>query len=142
MERYCSIFPLALNSYTIMALHFARPVDILFLMRGSPQSPNAIRDETSHTTATKVARVRFHPCSRIDRAFIVPLCLVKLPAHKLRLWDIPKSQCFWLLRSWRNRFYPRARLREGQTVTIDLTDYPLPPVEQILGFLVWMVQNG
>lgn len=31
---------------------------------------------------------------------------------------------------------------EGQTVTIDLTDYPLPPVEQILGVLVWMVQNG
>ena len=31
---------------------------------------------------------------------------------------------------------------EEQTVTIDLTDYPLPPVEQILGFLVWMVQNG
>lgn len=29
----------------------------------------------------------------------------------------------------------------GQTVTIDLTDYPLPPVEQILGFLVWMVQQ-
>lgn len=28
---------------------------------------------------------------------------------------------------------------EEQTVTIDLTDYPLPPVEQILGFLVWMV---
>ena len=27
---------------------------------------------------------------------------------------------------------------EGQTVTIDLTDYPLPPVEQILSFLVWM----
>jgi hypothetical protein len=31
---------------------------------------------------------------------------------------------------------------EGQTVTIDLTDYPLPPVEQILGKLVWMVENG
>ncbi|BAZ00925.1 hypothetical protein NIES37_49230 [Tolypothrix tenuis PCC 7101] len=31
---------------------------------------------------------------------------------------------------------------EGQTVTIDLNDYPLPPVEQILGKLVWMVQNG
>ncbi|MEQ9235788.1 hypothetical protein [Coleofasciculus sp. E2-BRE-01] len=31
---------------------------------------------------------------------------------------------------------------EGQSVVIDLTDYPLPPVEQILGFLVWMVQNG
>ena len=29
---------------------------------------------------------------------------------------------------------------EGTHVTIDLTDYPLPPVEQILGFLVWMVQ--
>ena len=28
---------------------------------------------------------------------------------------------------------------EGQTVTIDLIDYPLPPVEQILSFLVWMV---
>lgn len=30
---------------------------------------------------------------------------------------------------------------EGNTVTIDLTDYPLPPVDQILGFLVWMIQN-
>ncbi|NET54972.1 MAG: hypothetical protein F6K47_01825 [Symploca sp. SIO2E6] len=30
---------------------------------------------------------------------------------------------------------------EGQFVTIDLRDYPLPPVEQILGFLIWMVQN-
>ncbi|MFB2979371.1 hypothetical protein [Microseira sp. BLCC-F43] len=28
----------------------------------------------------------------------------------------------------------------GNEVTIDLTIYPLPPVEQILGFLVWMVQ--
>ncbi len=31
---------------------------------------------------------------------------------------------------------------ENLCVTIDLTDYPLPPVEQILGFLVWMVQEG
>lgn len=31
---------------------------------------------------------------------------------------------------------------EGQTVTIDVRDYPLPPVEIILGMLVWMVQNG
>lgn len=31
---------------------------------------------------------------------------------------------------------------EGQTVTIDLIDYPLPPVEQILGFLVWMMQEA
>lgn len=30
----------------------------------------------------------------------------------------------------------------GKTVTIDLTDYPLPPVEPILGFLVWMLQQG
>jgi hypothetical protein len=30
---------------------------------------------------------------------------------------------------------------EGKTVMIDLTDYPLPPVEQILGILVWMVQE-
>ncbi len=29
---------------------------------------------------------------------------------------------------------------EGKTVTLDLKDYPLPPVEQILGFLVWMLQ--
>jgi hypothetical protein len=29
---------------------------------------------------------------------------------------------------------------EEQTVTIDLSDYPLPPVEQILGFLIWIVQ--
>ena len=31
---------------------------------------------------------------------------------------------------------------EGQTATIDLTDYPLPPVERILGFLVWMAMDG
>ncbi|NEP59330.1 MAG: hypothetical protein F6K31_20330 [Symploca sp. SIO2G7] len=31
---------------------------------------------------------------------------------------------------------------EGKTVTIDLTDYLLPPVEQIMGMLVWMVQNS
>ena len=31
---------------------------------------------------------------------------------------------------------------EGNTVTIDLSDYPLPPVDQILGFLVWMVQQS
>jgi hypothetical protein len=31
---------------------------------------------------------------------------------------------------------------EGQTVTLDLTDYPLPPVETILSFLVWMTQEG
>jgi hypothetical protein len=31
---------------------------------------------------------------------------------------------------------------EGQTVMIDLTDYPLPPVDPILGFFVWMVQQG
>jgi hypothetical protein len=30
---------------------------------------------------------------------------------------------------------------EDNLVTIDLIDYPLPPIEQILGFLVWMVQN-
>jgi hypothetical protein len=28
-----------------------------------------------------------------------------------------------------------------KTVTIDLTDYPLPPVDQILGFLVWMIRD-
>lgn len=31
---------------------------------------------------------------------------------------------------------------EGSAVTVDLTDYPFPPVAQILGFLVWMVQMG
>lgn len=31
---------------------------------------------------------------------------------------------------------------EANQVTIDLTDYPLPPVDLILGFLVWMVQEG
>ena len=31
---------------------------------------------------------------------------------------------------------------EEQTVTIDLSDYPLPPVEQILGFLMWILQSG
>lgn len=31
---------------------------------------------------------------------------------------------------------------EGQIATIDLSVYSLPPVEQILGFLVWMVQQN
>ncbi len=31
---------------------------------------------------------------------------------------------------------------EEQCVSIDLTDYPLPPVEQILGFLVWMMSEN
>ncbi|MHC5724219.1 MAG: hypothetical protein ACYTXY_08705, partial [Nostoc sp.] len=31
---------------------------------------------------------------------------------------------------------------QGQTVTIDLIDYPLPPIETILSFLVWMVKAG
>ncbi|MGI2905013.1 hypothetical protein [Tolypothrix sp. VBCCA 56010] len=31
---------------------------------------------------------------------------------------------------------------EGQTVTIDLMDYSLPPIEQILSFLVWMAKMG
>lgn len=30
---------------------------------------------------------------------------------------------------------------QGSIVTIDLVDYPLPPVAQILAFLVWMAQN-
>lgn len=30
---------------------------------------------------------------------------------------------------------------EEQTVTIDLTDYPLPPVDQILSFFVWMIRG-
>lgn len=31
---------------------------------------------------------------------------------------------------------------EGQIVTIDLIDYLLPPIEQILSFLVWMLKAG
>lgn len=31
---------------------------------------------------------------------------------------------------------------EEKCVSIDLTDYPLPPVEQILGFLVWMMTEN
>lgn len=31
---------------------------------------------------------------------------------------------------------------ENDLVTIDLTDYSLPPVEEILGMLVWMMENG
>jgi len=30
---------------------------------------------------------------------------------------------------------------EEQCASIDFTDYPLPPVEQILGFLIWMMQE-
>lgn len=31
---------------------------------------------------------------------------------------------------------------EGNTVTADLTEYSLPPIEQILGMLIWMVRQG
>jgi hypothetical protein len=31
---------------------------------------------------------------------------------------------------------------EKQLVTVDLTVYPLPPVEQILAFFVWMIREG
>lgn len=31
---------------------------------------------------------------------------------------------------------------EQQTVTIDLRDYSLPPLEEILSFLVWIVKSG
>lgn len=31
---------------------------------------------------------------------------------------------------------------EGQTLSIDLNDYPVPPVEILLGMLVWMVREG
>ncbi len=30
----------------------------------------------------------------------------------------------------------------GHTLTIDLTDYPIPVVDPLLGMLVWMVQHG
>lgn len=30
---------------------------------------------------------------------------------------------------------------EGQTVTVDLTEYLIPPVDQLLGMLVWMVEG-
>jgi hypothetical protein len=30
---------------------------------------------------------------------------------------------------------------EDNTVTIDLTEYLIPPVEQILGILVWMIRS-
>jgi type I site-specific restriction endonuclease len=31
---------------------------------------------------------------------------------------------------------------QDRTVTLDLVDYPLPPVDQLLGFLVWIMQEG
>ncbi|MGV0028653.1 hypothetical protein [Phormidesmis priestleyi] len=31
---------------------------------------------------------------------------------------------------------------EDQTLTIDLNDYAIPPVDQLLGMLVWMAQQG
>ncbi|MEM6427567.1 MAG: hypothetical protein AAF728_20775 [Cyanobacteria bacterium P01_D01_bin.128] len=31
---------------------------------------------------------------------------------------------------------------EDKTVTIDLTDYPLPPLDNVLGMLAWMVTTG
>ncbi|AUB42739.1 hypothetical protein COO91_08885 [Nostoc flagelliforme CCNUN1] len=30
---------------------------------------------------------------------------------------------------------------EDRTVTIDLTEYLIPPVEQVLGILVWMIRS-
>jgi len=30
---------------------------------------------------------------------------------------------------------------EGSTVTVDLTDYPVPPVEQVLSILVWIADS-
>ena len=31
---------------------------------------------------------------------------------------------------------------ENNTVTIDLKEYLIPPVEQLLGILMWMVRDG
>lgn len=31
---------------------------------------------------------------------------------------------------------------EGKVVTIDLTDYPLPPLDSILGMLAWMIETS
>ncbi|NJN29576.1 MAG: hypothetical protein HC824_03295 [Synechococcales cyanobacterium RM1_1_8] len=31
---------------------------------------------------------------------------------------------------------------QGKTVTIDLTDYPLPPLDELLGILCWVVGQG
>ncbi|MDZ7990690.1 MAG: hypothetical protein RM022_016150 [Nostoc sp. EfeVER01] len=31
---------------------------------------------------------------------------------------------------------------EGQTLSIDLNDYTVPPVEILLGMLVWMVRES
>jgi hypothetical protein len=31
---------------------------------------------------------------------------------------------------------------EAQTLSIDFNDYPVPPVEQLLGMLVWMLKEG
>lgn len=31
---------------------------------------------------------------------------------------------------------------EDTTVTIDLTEYLIPPVEELVGTLVWMVRDG
>jgi hypothetical protein len=31
---------------------------------------------------------------------------------------------------------------EGTVVTIDLTDYPLEPIDRLLEMLVWMVKEG
>jgi len=31
---------------------------------------------------------------------------------------------------------------EDHTVTVDLTDYPVPPIEQVLSILVWIASNN
>jgi hypothetical protein len=30
---------------------------------------------------------------------------------------------------------------EEQTVTVDFTDYPLPPTNVVLGMLIWMIEQ-
>jgi hypothetical protein len=51
----------------------------------------------------------------------------------------------WML-SFGHRYYQNEsshiRLEIWHIVTIDVRDYPFPPVEQILGMLVWMVREG
>ena len=31
---------------------------------------------------------------------------------------------------------------QGDIVTVDLTDYPVPPIEMVLSLLVWIVQQS
>ncbi|MBN3896512.1 MAG: hypothetical protein HWQ41_14970 [Nostoc sp. NOS(2021)] len=51
-------------------------------------------------------------------------------------------ELYLLLGKKRRSLFWRFLKLEGQTLSIDLNDYAVPPVEILLGMLVWMVREG